>query len=37
MGLAVVCGGVKADHREGTGNDDKAEQIPEFGGHGGGW
>jgi hypothetical protein len=33
---AVVSSGVKADHREGAGSDDKAEQVAEFGGHGGG-
>ena len=33
MGLAVVCGGVKADHGEGARGDDKAEQIGEFAGH----
>ena len=37
MGQAVVGGGVKADHREGAGSDDKAEQVSEFGGHGGGY
>jgi len=24
---------VKADHREGAGSDDEAEQVSEFGGH----
>ena len=33
MGLAVVGGGVKADHGEGAGGDDKAEQVGEFVGH----
>jgi hypothetical protein len=28
--------GVKADHRERAGGDNKAKQVSEFGGHGGG-
>ena len=35
MGLAVVGGGVKADHGESAGGDDKAKQVGEFVGHGG--
>jgi len=30
MGVTVVRGGVKADHREGACSDDKAEQVSEF-------
>ena len=37
VGGAVVGSGVKADHREGAGSDDEAEQVSEFGGHGGGY
>lgn len=33
MGLAVMGGGVKADHGEGARGDDKAEQVGEFVGH----
>ena len=33
MGLAVVCGGVKADHGEGAGGDDEAKQVGEFVAH----
>jgi hypothetical protein len=36
VGEAMVGSGVKADHREGAGSDDEAEQVSEFGGHGGG-
>ena len=36
MGKAMVGGGVKADHREGAGSDEEAEQVSEFVGHGGG-
>jgi len=31
---AMVGGGVKADHREGAGSDDKAKQVSEFVAHG---
>jgi len=36
VGKAMVGGGVKADHREGAGSDEEAEQVSEFVGHGGG-
>ena len=35
VGEAMVGSGVKTDHREGAGSDDKAEQVSEFGRHGG--
>ena len=30
MGLAVMGGGIKADHGESAGGDDKAEQVGKF-------
>jgi len=33
MGGAMVGSGVKADHCESTGGDDKTKQVAEFGGH----